>query len=66
MLLVLCIFFIVSFFEIRHLLKIKEKKETLLYVVFSAAAVFVAVFLMLTPDYNSFADIMFKLFNISQ
>jgi purine-cytosine permease-like protein len=66
MLMVLCIFLIVSFFEFRHLLKAKEKKEATVYAAFSAAAVFLAVFLMLTPDYTSFSRMIFNLFNIGQ
>jgi hypothetical protein len=61
----LCIFLIFSFFELKALFKAKEKKEAGVYIFISIAAVSLAAFLMLVPDHASFADIMFKLFNIS-
>lgn len=66
MLIILCILLIASFFEVKHLLKIKEKKEAFIYIALTAAAVLLAFFLILTPDYTSFAKIIFNLFNISQ
>ncbi len=65
MLTVLVIFLIVSFFELKALFKAKEKKEAAVYIVISIITAFLGVFLMLTPDYSSFADMFFKLFNFS-
>jgi uncharacterized membrane protein HdeD (DUF308 family) len=64
MFLILCIFLIVSVFELIHLFKKKEKKEAAVYIVFSALALLLAVFLMLKPDYSSFTKIILGLAGI--
>lgn len=57
MLLILCIFIIVSVFELKHLFKKKEKKEALIYIIISGFAAMLAVFMMLVPDFISFSKI---------
>lgn len=66
MFIVLCAFLVASFFELKALFKSKEKKEAAVYIVISVAAVSLAAFLMLAPDHTSFADMILRLFNISQ
>lgn len=65
MLIILCIFILLSFFEIRSLFKRKEKTEAVLFIIIGAAAISLGVFLMLVTDYTSFAKVMLDLFNIS-
>jgi uncharacterized membrane protein HdeD (DUF308 family) len=66
MFLILCAFIIVSFFELVHLFKTKEKKEAVIYIVLSVLTVIFALFLMLTPDYSSFSKIFLGLAGIKQ
>lgn len=66
MFLILCIFLIVSVFELVHLFKTKNKKEAVVYIVLSGFAVLIAAYLMLTPDYSSFSKIILGLAGIKQ
>ncbi len=61
MLIILFIFLAVSVFELWHLFKTKEKKEAFIYIVITAATVVLALYLMLTPGYDSFSNTMLKL-----
>jgi len=66
MFLILCIFLIVSFFEIMHLFKIKEKKEAVIFIGIAVITITLAVFLLLTPDYSSFSKTVLSLIGIKQ
>lgn len=66
MLIMLCAFILISFFEVRNLLKKKEKNEAALFVIIGGLAVLLGVFLLLNPDYTSFARMMLNLFGINQ
>ena len=61
---IICSFLIVFFFEARWLLKNKRKKETAIYIVFSAAAVLFGLYLVFFPDYTDFSKIMLDLFGV--
>ncbi|MGE5495005.1 MAG: hypothetical protein ACM3S4_06880 [Burkholderiales bacterium] len=63
MLIILCIFILISFFEVRSLFKRKEKAEAVLFIILGSAAVALGVFLMLASDFTSFAKIMLDIFN---
>ncbi len=65
MLIVLIILLAVSFFELRSLIKAKEKKEAVLYIALAIFAAAVGVFMMLIPDFMSFSRMILKLFDIS-
>lgn len=60
----LCAFLLISFFEVRSLLKKQEKKEAVLFIVLGTLAVFTGVFLILSPGYTSFSKLMLDLFGI--
>ena len=64
MLIVLCLYLIISFFEVRHLYKTKKKKEAVLYIAISTLAVSLAMVLILSPDYNSFINLVLNLMGI--
>lgn len=64
MVIMLCIFLIVSVFEVVHLIRCKNKKEVVTYVVVTAMTVALAVYLMLVPEFKSFARLMLNLFSI--
>jgi hypothetical protein len=58
MLLIFCAFLIISIFELKCLFKTKEKKEAIIYIIISGAAVALAIFMMLVPDYKSFSKLI--------
>lgn len=64
MLIILCIFIIVSVFEIIHLIKYKNKKELTVYSVITAMTIALALYVILVPEYESFSRVMMNLFNI--
>ena len=66
MFLILCAFIIVSFFELRHLFKTKEKKEAVIYIIISVMTVVLAVFLILVPDFKSLSKLFLSLMGGSQ
>jgi uncharacterized membrane protein HdeD (DUF308 family) len=55
---------LISFFEIRSLFKKQEKKEAALFIVLGTLAVFLGVFLLLSPGYTSFSKIMLDMFGV--
>jgi Na+/melibiose symporter-like transporter len=64
MIAVLGILLLASVFEIRRLVKMKEKKELIVYLAVLACAVSLGTFLMLSPDYKSFAKSLLELLKI--
>ncbi|MDD5016875.1 MAG: hypothetical protein PHO15_02100 [Eubacteriales bacterium] len=64
MLIVLCIYLIVSFFEVRHLFKTAKKKEGAIYIAVFTLAVSLGTILILSPNYNSFANFVFNILGI--
>ncbi len=64
MLIILCIFILISFFEVRSLFRRKEKPEAVLFIIIGAAAVALGIFLMQVTDFTSFAKVMLDLFNV--
>lgn len=64
MTIILIIFLIVSVFEVVHLIKYKNKKETAVYVVFTVMTVALALYMILVPEHMSFSKLMQNLFNI--
>jgi Na+/melibiose symporter-like transporter len=64
MIAVLGILLLASVFEIRRLVKMKEKKELIVYLAVLACAVSLGTFLMLSPDYKSFAKSLLDLLKI--
>jgi uncharacterized membrane protein HdeD (DUF308 family) len=66
MLIVLCAFILISFFEVRNHFKKKEKKEAVLFIIFGGLAVLLGVFMLLTPDFTSFANMMINLFGVKK
>lgn len=65
MLIILVILLAISFFELRSLIKAKEKKEAALYIILTLFAAALGVFMMLVPDFESFSRMILHLFNIS-
>jgi Na+/melibiose symporter-like transporter len=64
MIAVLGILLLASVFEIRRLVKMKEKKELIVYLAVLACAVSLGTFLMLSSDYKSFAKSLLDLLKI--
>ena len=64
MITILCLFVAISFFEVFRLIKLKEKKEAAVFICTAALAIFLAMYLILSPQYDSFSVILFNLFNI--
>jgi len=64
MLTTLCVFFVISFFELRHLYKAQERKEAFIYIVIAGLAVSLAMFLILVPRHSSFAKLLFDILEI--
>jgi len=60
---VLGIFILASVFEIRRLVKSKDRKELAIYLAIMACAVSLGVFLMLSSSYSSFVKTLFNMFN---
>lgn len=64
MLIILCIFLIISVFEVIHLVKYKNKREVAVYAVITAMTIALALYVILVPEYESFSKAMLNLFNI--
>ena len=58
------IYIIASFFEVRYLIKHKEKKEAAIYLCIVAAALALFVYLALNPIFTSFSTLMLRLFGV--
>jgi hypothetical protein len=63
MIYILCIFIIISFFEVRFLVNNKEKKEMAIYIILTAIVIFLSVYMMLFPDYIGFSKMILDLFH---
>ena len=59
------IILIVSFFEIKYLLKRSEKKEAIVYIALLVLTTPLALYVSLAPKFGSFVEIVFSLFGIN-
>lgn len=64
MVILLCIFLIVSVFEVVHLIRYKNYKEIIVYIAIAAMTVSLALYIMLVPEFKSFTRIILDLFNV--
>ena len=56
------IFLIASVFELRLLFRQNEKKEAIIYLCITALTIGLSIYLMLTPQFYSFAKMINSLF----